>query len=707
MTSEYTPNFMQDDEEQNKPAMVPSAPGTGPAVPSTSALASPNTQRKASTGFTNLKKYIQANKGNKLAETVVKPADSKLQQTQQTLNKSQEDFQTNLANQKSKIQATQEGGQKALGYIETGANPLIVQPTISPLEVNATEEQKTARTLALKDRQTKANQAAQTALQDVKDLRYSGPTEMANQNEILNQRADLQDFAKATQSEVGRGAILQSLFGKGGNYSAGSRNLDNALLGADQVGLQKLKDIRNQTQKIDQNLRDLNAKNAAAVGSTVGQIGTTQALQKSAMQQLRDRIAASLENQARQYNKQSKEDISSVSDEELLKGLTEAGYTTEASPVYTQQTRSTNGPRVGGIVGRTQPIGATIMPGAESSGPRIGETADAYNTRIAGPGAITDMMVNREVWDGEKWRQPTAEERSRYATKNLSKIQLPAQPINFVEPEIMPQDPAPGNWVNLFKNTQLDSTQRLDPNLTVSRSGMASASPNTSDAFIEKSLLKPLIKESYADNTWDSIDADALERRNVLSQVLADNVEKGLMTPKQKNEIQQTLDQELLTQLKGVGRYAQDLYTNEYFGQGIKGKNRPEDLSADGTRSMAPDRLDYDDNLAFTDAELRELNTFNNNGYGLNTAPTPAIDARAKEMGFANTAAYLKAVGGLDTVQGYRNASGQPKTKEQQRLDTLKLFRENAIRDKLNKLLQASENKNQDVRFNKGIDYGK
>lgn len=507
MAREYKPNFM--DAEQDNSGL-PTSPGTQGAVPTGSSFAAPKA-RKASSGFTNLKKYFNANQGNKLIESVAKPAETQLQGAQQNLAQSSQQFNQDIQNEQAKLAAARTQGQQALGYVDTGANALTPQS----LPQDATEEQKAKAAID-------ANNAAQQALTKVRDYRYSGPTEIANQDKLMDDRFQLQDFAQATKNEAGRGAILQTLFGKGGNYTGGARNLDNFLLSADQQNLNKLKDIRSQTQKYDQDLRNLDTQAAAKVGAAMGNVDMTKGLQKTAMEKMREALKLRLEEQAKAYNTASQADAAAVTTDELRQWLPEmAGYDLVGDPRVAPATEV-------GLPVESQAYLDYIAAGGDPNSP------DAPAKRMAQP---------------------------------MDNMSLPVEP----SPEEL-------NFINLYKNRNFEDRQKVDPNETFTRDIKEAGSmfhrdwnhstvgaPNKQEAFVGIDAMKPLFSESYQDNTWDSINAQELERRNILSRVLADNVENGLMTPKQKQEIQTQMDNELLSKLKETPNMARGQYAEKFF----------------------------------------------------------------------------------------------------------------------------------------------
>lgn len=514
MAREYTPDFIEENDNSQGPATVPTAPGTQGSIPQTSQLADPKTQRKASSGFTNLKKYIQANKDNRLSQSIVQPVESKLQGAQQNLNQSQSAFQNQLADQKAKIQTAENKAKSALGYLESGSQPLLAEaaPQImdrpnAPTDTWAQDYQTRLADYEAKNKQYLDNQkaiqdygnqarlAAQSALMDVKNYTYGGPTQLENRDKIAADQYELQDFANASKSQTGRGAILQTLFGKGGQYSAGSRNLDNLLLSSNKPALQQLQDLRSKTSQFGEQLKRANLESSAAAGTTSGLVNTAKMNQANAMQNLRDIMKQRLEAESLAANQAAQADVSQVDMDELQKWLPDmTGYEFTSLPGSVQL-----------------PGSANLNPGA----------------------TLADAAAQ--------------------------------SPLN--------------RYINLMQNKNFQEYQKVDPNAVLHRQNIRSGGmfhrdwkdniygrPNTSQAYVNAESLSPLFKESYQDNTWDSINRDALERRNVLSQVLADNVEQGIMTPKEKQEIQVQLDQGMLEKLKDIPKSGQDAYTANFFG---------------------------------------------------------------------------------------------------------------------------------------------
>lgn len=547
------PDWMPDEEDTFQ---SPTAPGSPASVPLTSSLApkiQPNTQRKGTSGFTNLKKYIQANKDSNLANTVTSQAQSKLNSAGQQLNDTQNQFQTGLAGEKGKLQGASGEATKAINYIDTGAQapgqgqaPAAFSG-IKPTDTFATNYAKDLEDYnkQFADSQqkqdeynAKANEAAKNSLNTLKNYTYGGPLELANQNQLASNKAEIQDFAKATGSEAGRGAILQTLFGKRGQYSGGARNLDTALLGANPDALNKLRDIRSQANQYTQNLQQANQQAAAGVGTARSTVDVEKAKNALAMKQLRDSLKARLEAEAGAYNTAQQADVAQIDSAELQKWLPElAGYETTTNPHPITNLGAI--PRVGNPNpnGLDVPVPITNAPvpatNPFNSGMHIASQIPVLDDRMHATGGIDLPVANN----------PT-----------------------------VPLTPEQQAYVNLYQNKGFEDRQIVDPNRTVDRhveenhgSSDMSGAPNRQQAYINTEALRPLFKESYTDNTWDSINKSALERRNILSQVLQDDAENGVLTPKQRNEIQVELNQPLLTNLKETPKMAEENYNTNFY----------------------------------------------------------------------------------------------------------------------------------------------
>ncbi len=556
----YNPDQQNTDQSGNgTPAAStgPSSPGTANSVPSTSTLSqntsSPSaapTQRTASSGFTNLKQYITANQGNNLANTVTSGAQTQLNSANQNLKEGQDTFNTGLADQAARIQAAAGQANNALNYIQTGNNApsipdqaptAVTKPT--DLRAQMTSDDPTAyaaaktdydkQLAAYNDYQTKLqsyndaqNKAAQNSLSNLKTLNYSGPTGLNNLDKINNANTSVQDFAGATGTDTGRAAILQNLFGRNGQYSAGTQNFDNLLLGSNQDNLNKLQGIRQQAATLGQNINQAQQATTAGVGSVQGQLGTTKAQEDFNMKALRDQLLNDLQNQATTTNAQNQNKVASgLTTQELADDLRNiAGYDLTNAPTSTST--GLNGQVQLGIGGLSEQ--PTRNPDGTISGP-VNSNASVLPT--------TDFRAN-------------------------------STPLDALH-----------QYINLYSNKDFAPEDKVDPNATFTRNiggvgggfgagsgragGSSSGKPNDQQVYVGINDLKPLFNQTYQDNNWQSVNANELNRRNLLSNVIGDNSANGLVTPQTLNTIQTNTNTDLLEKLKQTPKMVQDKYNSD------------------------------------------------------------------------------------------------------------------------------------------------
>lgn len=577
MSKVATPDWQEEDQTDEN--LVPQAPGTAASVPTTSTIAQvAPTARKASSGFTNLKKYLNANKDNTLINTVADNAQTQLAGAQNQLAQNQQQFQSALQGEKTNLGNAVGDANRARSYVETGDQPLIQdQAPMAALsrpealrarwstdtdadyqamvDAQAAKEKAFAENVTARDTYNqKANQAAADKLNYLKTYRYGGPQELGGVEKLGEKQAQLQDYAKATGTELGRAAILQTLFGKSGQYTAGARNLDNLLLGTDKSNLDKLRALRSQTTGFGQGIKQANQQAVIDMGTTRGLVDSEKANSSLQMKNLRDKLYAQLESERDALNAAGQTDAANLSDEELRKYLTTmAGYDLVAQPGSNKRGTFSNPKAV--IGGMRLPTGGSL------TGPRtvLGGSTPAPGT----PGTTGGMMT------------------------------LPVEAPGSVETKV---DPKTLNYINLYKNRNFQpedvgfnagwdreptSNLAVNPNRgvvhqTYEKNGFgdfthtAYGNPNDQQALIGIENLKPLFDQTYKDNTLEQANADVLNRRNVLSQVLQDDAANSFLTAQEANKVQTTMDDNMLTRLKQTPKMAEGQYMTDFSAPGGK-----------------------------------------------------------------------------------------------------------------------------------------
>lgn len=171
-----------------------------------------NQPKPQGSGFTNLQNVLNANRNNKLGNTLGQGLQSTIGGAQQNLSQATNQFNTQANANAVGTAADKAQEQQAIG-----------QATSSP------------------------NDLSQSSIDAFNKYRagYQGPTGFSNQQQqtIGQQQNDLNGIANASLSQQGRGGLLQRYVGAP-QYTQGQRQLDTMLLG--QSGNEALKGARRQ-----------------------------------------------------------------------------------------------------------------------------------------------------------------------------------------------------------------------------------------------------------------------------------------------------------------------------------------------------------------------------------------------------------------------------------------------------------------------------
>jgi len=168
-----------------------------------------NTFKPKTTGFTNLKSVLNANKDNKLASTVGQGVQNITNKTQNQTQQAQQQFQTAL----NPAQQDVAKGQQ-------------VQQKLSNLDFSKDSDAAS---------QSIADVGSDEYVNASKNLRagYQGPQGLENQEQLQSQAQQLGQTAQGLLTSGGRQAALQRFLGAGPNYTQGKQQLDSMLLGQD------------------------------------------------------------------------------------------------------------------------------------------------------------------------------------------------------------------------------------------------------------------------------------------------------------------------------------------------------------------------------------------------------------------------------------------------------------------------------------------
>lgn len=163
---------------------------------------------QAGSGFTNLSRYLQSNRSNKLGQTVASGVQQAGQQARGAVSQAGQQFQQKIGEEKAR-----------LGEQEQRAGQIIQGATGQ----TGDEDVKT--------------------VQNVLGAEFKGPTGVQNADEVRARAQEAESLARAGGSQAGRFGLLQRYVGQGRpTYSAGQQRLDQMLLG--QTGQQQLRQAR-------------------------------------------------------------------------------------------------------------------------------------------------------------------------------------------------------------------------------------------------------------------------------------------------------------------------------------------------------------------------------------------------------------------------------------------------------------------------------
>jgi hypothetical protein len=250
-------------QPQSQPISGSSAPDTQASAPVNSAQQSansPSANPKASSGtFTNLRQYINANQGNKVASAVGQKVSNTATGAQKSIEQGQASFgqkveQGSLANRENAVSDIKSIVQKARG---TSAQPQTApspsaQPQAAPNTINPVPVVAPA---AAPD----YTQGLDTQrFQDVINAQYKGPESLRSSGlyDPISQKVQTaQTKINQAQTASGREDLLKDTFSQNRQYNRGQNKLDSLLLNTSKEGVQGLLDQRAKAGNLQQALQ--------------------------------------------------------------------------------------------------------------------------------------------------------------------------------------------------------------------------------------------------------------------------------------------------------------------------------------------------------------------------------------------------------------------------------------------------------------------
>ena len=172
----------------------------------------PLQQRKplqAGTGYTNIQRILQANKTNKLGQTIASGVQQAGQAVRGSINQAGAQFKTETDKEQQRL--AQEGARadRVLGDV------------------------------------TQATEDDINAFEGIRGAQSKGPTGIANADELKQKAREAQQLGAAGGTEGGRFGLLQRYVGGSRPYTGGQQRLDSLILG--QTGAEHLRQARKST----------------------------------------------------------------------------------------------------------------------------------------------------------------------------------------------------------------------------------------------------------------------------------------------------------------------------------------------------------------------------------------------------------------------------------------------------------------------------
>jgi hypothetical protein len=260
-------------QEGQAPATGTPAQAAAPqasSAPTSGAMPAQNAQQpnaKAGSGtFTNLKNYLTANQGNRVASAATQKVSNLASGAQKGITQASTGFgqkveQGTLANRGQALQDVQATTAAARGVEAIAPAPVAQPPAVEGAPVPeapaapATAPEATAQPQYLDD-------AQQKRFADIINAKYSGP-ESLRQSGLLQPAAEKVSTAarqiKNVESAGGREELLRSMYGKNRDYTQGQSKLDALLLNTSQQGVGQLQEAAKAGGNLQQNLQQAEA----------------------------------------------------------------------------------------------------------------------------------------------------------------------------------------------------------------------------------------------------------------------------------------------------------------------------------------------------------------------------------------------------------------------------------------------------------------
>jgi hypothetical protein len=249
---------------------VPTAPAS--SAPTSGAMPAQNAQQpnaKAGSGtFTNLKNYLSANQGNRVASAATQKVSNLATGAQKGITQASTGFgqkveQGTLANRGQALQDVQATTAAARG-VEAIAPAPAVEPVAQPAAVEgAPAPEATAPAAPVEQPKPQyLDESQKQRFADIINAKYAGP-ESLRQSGLLQPAAEKVSTAarqiKNVETAGGREELLRSMYGKNRDYTQGQSKLDALLLNTSQQGVGQLQEAAKAGGNLQQVLQQAEA----------------------------------------------------------------------------------------------------------------------------------------------------------------------------------------------------------------------------------------------------------------------------------------------------------------------------------------------------------------------------------------------------------------------------------------------------------------
>jgi hypothetical protein len=241
---------------QTPESTAPAAPSQAQTSAATPVQGAQQPNAKAGSGtFTNLKNYLSANQGNRVASAATQKVSNLATGAQKGIAQASTGFgqkvdQGTLANRQQAVQDVEKTTAAARGVEAIAAQPQAVEGAPAP-----TAPVESAQPQYLDDTQQKR-------FADIINAKYSGP-ESLRQSGLLQPAAEKVTTAarqiKNADTAGGREELLRSMYGKNRDYTQGQSKLDSLLLNTSQQGVSQLQEAAKAGGNLQQNLQQAEA----------------------------------------------------------------------------------------------------------------------------------------------------------------------------------------------------------------------------------------------------------------------------------------------------------------------------------------------------------------------------------------------------------------------------------------------------------------